>query len=381
MEFDDSTWPRQRKPDGVGSPAQYTVGTPERNGWLRGVYLRFRFEIPDPAAAGAVTFSADYIGGIRAFVNGQEIARGHLPAGDFGAETMAEEYPLEAYVATFADLSEKEKAKYQGKEPPPTQVMRSADELTPLGSRLYKLRNRTINPLAIPQKLLRKGTNVLAIELRAAPLHPYVMKEWFGYRDVVDRQWEHARLSRLELRCTSKDVPSSLGRPKGVQVWTEDMTRRMFSPEYLEPGAAPGRIRLVGARNGTYSAQVVVGTDQELANVKVTASELKNSAGDTLPARSVSIFGMNPQPLGDISSLGEGRIVGSEMIEMGGGNSWYGDWSRAQDAGPGLFRAGNAGQSRPPPPRLWAGFNTLTGSPPRCRSGLRPIPANPIGCR
>jgi hypothetical protein len=327
LEFDDSAWPRLRKPDGVGSPAQYTVGSPERNGWLRGVFLRFRFEIPDPAAAGAVTFSADYIGGIRALVNGREIARGHLPAGDFGVETMAEEYPLDAYVATFADLSATEKEKYQKREPPPTKVMRSADELTPLGSRLYKLRNRTINSLAIPRKLLRKGTNVLAIELRAAPLHPYVMKEWFGYRDVFDRQWEHARLSRLELRCASKDVPSSLSRPKGVQVWAEDMTRRMFSPEYLESGAAPGRIRLVGARNGTYSAQVVVGTDKELVNVKVIASELKNAAGGMFPGKSVSIFGMNPQPLGEISSLGEGRIVGSEMLEIGGGNSRYGDWS------------------------------------------------------
>ncbi|MGA2065768.1 MAG: glycoside hydrolase domain-containing protein [Thermoguttaceae bacterium] len=328
LEFDDSTWPHLRKPDGVGSPAQYTVGTPERNGWLRGVFLRFRFDLPDPAA-GAVTFSADYIGGIRASVNGREIARGHLPAGDLGAETMAEEYPLAAYVATFADLpeKEKEKAKYRGKEPPPRQVMRSADELTPLGSRLYKLRNRTISSLAIPRTLLRKGTNVLAIELRAAPLHPYVMKEWFGYRDVVDRQWEHARLSRLELRCASKDVPSSLRRPKGVQVWTEDMTRRMFSPEYLESGAAPGRIRLAGARNGTYSAQVVVGTDRDLAHVKVAASELTGAAGGTLPAGCVGIFGMNPQPLADISSLGEGRIVGGEMIEMGGGNSRYGDWS------------------------------------------------------
>jgi hypothetical protein len=327
LEFDDSTWPRLRKPDGVGSPAQYSVGSPERNGWLRGVFLRFRFDIPDPAAAGAVTFSADYIGGIRAFVNGREIARGHLPPGEFGPETMAEEYPLDAYVATFADLSAKEKAKYRGKEPPSTQVMRSADELTPRGSRLYKLRNRTIQSLAIPPELLRKGTNVLAIELRAAPLHPYVMKEWFGYRDVVDRQWEHARLSRMELRSASQDVPSSLGRPKGVQVWTEDMTRRIFSPEYLESGAASGPIRLVGARNGTYAAQVVVGTDRPLADVKVVASELTNAAGGTIPAESVSIFGMNPQPLSDISSLGEGRIVGSEMIEMGGGNSLYGDWS------------------------------------------------------
>lgn len=326
-EFDDSSWPHLQKPDGVGSPAQYTVGTPERNGWLRGVYLRFRFEILDSAAAGAVTFGADYIGGLRAFVNGTEIARGSLPAGDLDAETMADEYPQEAYIATFADLSARDKAKYKGKEPPPTQVMGSADELTSVGSRLYKARNRTIDSLAIPQNLLRKGTNVLAIELRAAPLHPYVFKEWFGYRDVVDRQWEHARLSRLELRCAAKDVPSSLGRPQGVQVWTEDMTRRMFSPEYLEPGAAPGGIRLAGARNGTYSAQVVVGTDKDLANMKVTASELKNAAGGTLPTGSVSVFGMHPQPMADISSLGEGRIVANKMLEIGGGNSLYGDWS------------------------------------------------------
>ncbi len=202
--------------------------------------------------------------------------------------------------------------------------MRSADELTPLGSRLYKLRNRTIHSLAIPRKLLRKGTNVLAVELRAAPLHPYVMREWFGYRDVVDRQWEHARLSRLELRCALKDVPSSLSRPKGVQIWTEDMTRRMFSPEYLESGAAPGRIRLVGARNGTYSAQVVVGTDRTLANVKVITSELKNAAGGTFPAESVSIFGMSPQPLDDISSLGEGRIVESQVHPGGRGSAQEG---------------------------------------------------------
>jgi hypothetical protein len=64
---------------------------------------------------------------------------------------MAEEYPQEAYFATFADLSDKEKAPYKGKEPPPAQIMASAGELTPAGSRLYRIRNRTINSLAIPQ--------------------------------------------------------------------------------------------------------------------------------------------------------------------------------------------------------------------------------------
>ena len=322
-EFDDSTWLRLRKPDGVGSPAEYTVGTPERNGWLRGIYLRFHFAIPDPAAAGTVTLSADYIGGIRVLVNGEEVARGHLPAGETGPETMADEYPQEAYVVPLAELSVKEKEHYKSWGGYTT----SADEMTPVGSTLYKLRNRVINSLAIPQKLLRKGANVLAIELHAAPLHPFVMKHWFGYRDVVDRQWEHARLSRLEVRCASKDIPSSLRRPQGVQVWTEDAIRRVFSPEFLESGAAPGMIRLVGARNGTYAAQVVIGTDKELADVEVTVSDLKGPAGGTIPAKSVTVFGMKPQPMSDISSLGEGRIGIGRMIEIGGGNTRYGGWS------------------------------------------------------
>jgi len=325
-EFDDSTWLRERKPDGVGSPALYTCGTTERNGWLRCVFLRFRFEIPDAASAGVMTFGADYIGGIRAFVNGKEFVRGHLPDGDLNADTMAQDYPLEAYVAMYPDLPDKEKAKFNGKEPPPTQIIRSADELTAVGSRLYKLRNRTISTMVIPHELLRKGTNILAIELRAAPLHPYVLKEWFGYRGD-DRQWEHARLSRMELRSTSKEVPSCVGRPRGVQIWTEDMTRRLFSAEYLERGAVSGVIRLVGARNGTYAAQVVVGADRDLARLKVTASELKNAGGGVLPAESIRVLGMNPQPMADISLLGEGRIVGADSRELGGGISNYGDWS------------------------------------------------------
>ncbi|HLX64044.1 MAG TPA: glycoside hydrolase domain-containing protein [Planctomycetota bacterium] len=323
LEFDDSTWPRQKKPDGVGSPAEYTYDTLERNGWLRGIFLRFRFEIPDPATAGSVTLSADFIGGLRAFVNGTEIVREHLPAGEFDAETMADEYPQEAYGFTFAELPEKDKAPFKGKEPPPTEIVKSADELTPIGSRLYKARSRTINALTIPRKLLHKGTNVLAIELRAAPLHPYALKNWFGYRGE-DRQWEHAHLSRLELRCASKEMPSSLSRPKGVQMWTEYLNRRMFLQEYLEAGAAPGVVRLVGARNGTYSAQVVVGTDKELANVKVSVSELKDASGKLLP---VTVFGMVPQPMSDISTLGEGRINSGESFEFGGGNNKHGDWS------------------------------------------------------
>ena len=114
--------------------------------------------------------------------------------------------------------------------------------------------------------------------------------------------------------------------------------------------------------------------------MQVMASSLKGPAGATFPARSVHIFGMKPQPMGDISSLGEGRIVGGEMLEIGGGNLRYGDWTGTKARALVSF-APKRWQVEPPPPRPWAGFNTSTGSPPRCRSGFQPIPANPIGCR
>ena len=39
---------------------------------------------------------------------------------------------------------------------------------------------------------------------------------------------------------------------------------------------------------------------------------------------------MIPQPMRDISSLGEGRITDGEIHEFGGGISTYGDWTAAK---------------------------------------------------
>ena len=45
--------------------------------------MRGRFSVTDPTKVGKLTLSASYQGGIVIYLNGQEVARGHLPAGGF----------------------------------------------------------------------------------------------------------------------------------------------------------------------------------------------------------------------------------------------------------------------------------------------------------
>ena len=319
--FDDSAWMRQRRPFAVGHNAgmyfaQWSMASPG----LQASFLRFRFEVADPASAGDLTLQADYIGGVRVFVNGKEIARGHLPTGAIGPDTPAAGYGMDAYLRLFENLSQKEKARAKkrlGDKPAPRYYGYS-DWRMPPGSRVYTSRNRLLGPVKVPAAALQKGTNVLAIEVRAAPLHPSVVNAhaWisgFGRSSG----WLRGALSRLDLRAAGSGVASGVHRPAGVQAWAEDMHRRMFSREYLEPGAGAGTIRLVGARNGTFAAQVVVGTDRALSDVQIIPSALTCPNGKTLPAQTVRVQGMAGHPVKNIGELGGGRIPGSENFYTG----------------------------------------------------------------
>ena len=143
--FDDRSWVRRTGPCQAGSAhevlnpilGQYGESVDLR---LRGACYRARFGVDDPRAAGTLTLRATYTGGARAFVNGQEVARGHLPAGDLAADARASDYPAAAYGPTGA-----------------------------------RLRDRVLGPVAIAPRLLRKGVNVLALEVRASDFHPVVL--------------------------------------------------------------------------------------------------------------------------------------------------------------------------------------------------------------
>ncbi|KKK59700.1 hypothetical protein LCGC14_3031770, partial [marine sediment metagenome] len=300
---------------GVGASAgmyfsQWSMASPG----LQAIFLRFRFEVPDPAA-GQWTLQADYVGGVRFVLNGREIVRASLPDGEIGASAVAKGYGQDAYLRLFDELSEKDKTTLRrkhlkGKAPPKFHGF--AGWRTPPDSRIYKARNRALGPLPVPAKLLRKGTNVLAVEIRPASLHPmvYDAHAWIsGYGK--SSAWLHASLSRLSLRTTAEGVPSGVIAPGGaeapMQVWAEDMHRRVFSPEYLEPGADSGRLRVVAARNGTYGGQVVVRSGRALSGVRVRCGRLVAAGGKSLPASTVRVFGMTGHPAERIIDLG-GRV-------------------------------------------------------------------------
>jgi len=319
--FDDSAWMRQRRPFAVGHNAgmyfaQWSMASPG----LQAAFLRFRFDVADPAKAGGLTLSADYVGGIRVFVNGKELARGHLPAGPIGPDTPAAGYGRDAYLRLFENLSPKEKARATKRlsgKPPPRYYGYSNWRMPP-GSRVYKARNRRLGPVKVPAGVVRTGANVLAVEVRAAPLHPMVVNAhaWisgFGRSSG----WLRGALSRLDLRAAGGGVASGVRRPAGVQAWAEDMHRRVFSQEYLEPGADAGAVRLVAARNGTASAQVVVGTDRALTDVRVIPGALTGPNGRALPAETIRVQGMAGHPATNLRELGGGRIPGSENFYTG----------------------------------------------------------------
>ena len=284
--FDDRAWVLARGPFQWTKPAAITtpqLGQFEESSMdmaLQQAFYRGRFIVADPANAGELLLSISYLGGVRAWINGQEVARGHLPVGPLAADTPGEDYPLAAY-------------KPDGET----------------------LRQRKLGPVRIPAKLLVRGTNVLSIETRASQFHPVVLTNprqvnWGG----PTRPWPHGRLIVFALSSSAAHVPSALVRPASTVVWAADVHQRVQSSDFLPTGELPGSIRLIGARNGTCAGQAVIGTDKELAGLRVTAGEFKQAAGAAvLPATTLSISHLAAYPLDEwtMSRLGDERGLGA----------------------------------------------------------------------
>ena len=295
-EFNDADWARQR-----------TVFRASRQ--VKAAHYRTRFEVPNPAGVRELTLDATYRGGIRVFLNGTEIARPHLPKGDLAPDAAADDYPATAYhlrddeflesmyhrkdgyaqywrkvngyvlAPEFPDGFEKIKPVYVN-----WQKRIKHKEFRNAGSsctvnrkgweRIRALRNRRLS-IAIAGRLLRKGENVLALEARASLVHPLATQWEKAY--VRNCTWRHVGLQTLSLR--GGGIPSTLRRPAGVQVWAADVHRRVHRPDYGAPARAAPAARIVAARNGTFAAQVVVGTDRELTGLKASVSPIRGLRG------------------------------------------------------------------------------------------------------
>jgi len=356
VEFDDSDWSCYRKPFKMGKDF-FWDGFTNPTLQIRTVYFRSSFELPDPDKAGELTLRLVYRGGVCAYLNGQEIARGHLPPGPLSAGTLAEIYPVEAYQLPEEDRPKDAKHHSGGSGglvPELTLYTDRPDQYDALKNpyeadgksyrqakasgysgrcwltreaweRVRNLRDR-VAEVKIPAKLLRKGTNVLALEVHSGQLHPLALVwkvDWEG-----DYCWEHGWLLDVCLKTAGEGLPATLQRPAGVQVWPVDIHHRLYSPEFQPPpltlpspqggegGVRGARLRVVGAKNGTYGAQVAIGTDHELSELKASVSDF-SGAGGKLPASIVEVLYGVPLPERQLRTAG---------------------WSKGDNVAPGLTR-------------------------------------------
>ena len=167
-ELDDSSWVRLR--GGI---------EPGRAHTFRQMYLRARFEVPDPARVKGLRLEVVVRGGAVAYVNGREVGRVGVPAGPVGPKTYAELYPEEAYgwkrdgkLKWVPDFRYGEPYPKDGRgfvyggyveisaRSPGTCIRTLSKEEW---KRINSLRNRKVGSVEVPRKLLRKGMHVVAV--------------------------------------------------------------------------------------------------------------------------------------------------------------------------------------------------------------------------
>ena len=290
-DFDDGGWGRYQADELGEKTGRYGGGFEfgTRRTWSDRFHLRTCFGISDPAAAKDLSLDLAYLGGVVVYLNGKEVGRGHLPAGGLDAAAFADDYPPEAYLAedgtTFLPRLRR------GKTPEPKWKDR------------YEQRVRRLT-LRLPPKSLVKGTNVLAVEVRRAPvarLGPHASS------------WEHGGFHSARLLSASgKGAVAWTAAVEQTYVWNawpmetvaekrapENATSKWWNPPRraiptrgLDTGNPfdPLRpVRIAVPRNGNCAGVAVVSDRRGVKGVSAKVSPLTGPGGATLKSDAIEI--------------------------------------------------------------------------------------------
>jgi len=299
--FDDSGWQLSRGRQFTCGDRRVRRGPAVTSVYLRGtdafveevglICQRSRFIVNDPSKVRSLKLRLACRGGFVAYLNGVEIARGWLPEGEIKPTTAADDYPLKAYFV--ADTIGTKKPKYLSTF--------NRDWKPDRDNPQWALRERTFGPQAIDLKGLRKGVNVLAIELHRSD-YPAECKRKVSWKEARSLGWSPVGLSLLGLSVDADAgaVASAGPRPNGLQVWSRDVSRPVAAQEYPNADESAPAMRIVGVHNGAFSGQVVIRDEKPLAAVAVTISDLKAAGKGAIPASAVTIrYGaVNPTYVG-----------------------------------------------------------------------------------
>ena len=262
-DFDDTDW--------VLSPGPIKHGDYRRD--LAGLYLRGRFEVPDPGACGGLKLSVSYRGGAVVYVNGKEVARGHLPAGELKPDALAEAYPKDAYLDPDGSLLV---VNWKGESKAPERV---------------RMRTRPL-PVEVPASALRKGVNVLAVEIHRAPTAEVL---YTGKAPKTRRgssyRWSMLGFESFRLEPKAGNLPLSGAVPAGtLRVWSASPIVDAWDTDGGEVRAKDAAVAIVAARNGAFSGVVTVRGSGALKNIKVEPGEMVHAGGKgKIPAAAVRV--------------------------------------------------------------------------------------------
>jgi hypothetical protein len=256
--FDDRGWRRGRGAilGGYGDAKKAGVAL---------VCARSRFAVRDPQAVKGLRLAVRYRGGLIVFVNGREIARGHLPGGVVEPGTPAAPYPPEVFLSRTGRTLLRD---LYGKKPPAALADR------------YEGRIRSIEA-SIPASLLVAGTNVLALELHRSPI-PASVRKVRNFRET----WNTAGLVGIRLSAEA-GIAATSGEPspRGALVWNADPLLRVgVDIDAGDPLEELGPVTLDAPRNGFASGQVVVSSARPLGRLAAAVSDLASPEGGTIPA-------------------------------------------------------------------------------------------------
>lgn len=276
-DFDDSAWDRQSAP--VELPPDGATGhshAARHSATVSSIIcMRAKVGVTDPSKATDLKLSLEYVGGVVVYVNGQEVARGHIPAGEVKPDTLAEKYPDDLYRLPDGSF---------------LQVLANGKMNDEAG---FERRYRKLD-VDIPAKLLRKGSNVLALEIHRAPVNEGAVtakRVAVGGMYRVPGIWAYAGLQDLRLTSASgQGVVANVARPKGVQIWNVAPFETISAYSYGDPGETLNPVSVSAARNGVFSGRLAVSSDQAISGLKVSVSNLQHANGaGALPSSVVHI--------------------------------------------------------------------------------------------
>jgi len=278
--FDDSAWLR--------GPARIAAKSP----LLSRLCLRGKFLVTDPARVRGLRLTVGYYGGAILYINGTEIARGNLKPGEAGRLGLAETYPEEAYffgrIDTWQHLTGGEAAK------------------------LDRIRTRLLENVAVPSALLRKGVNVVAIEVVRPAEHKCVHKEPARKRPTPFLlNWATCAIRRVQLTADdSQGLVQNAVRPSGLQLWNSNLMANDFALDFGDTTEKLRPVEISGVRNGSFSGKVVLGSDKPILALQTAVSDLRGAG--TIPASAVRIrYGV---PWGDEPGASERYLTAPVLL-------------------------------------------------------------------